>query len=254
MDVVRRVFKKDDVGIDEIHFSEKQFQLVWMLADIADSKKFWQYTVLKPWQKINHWPGIRELGNKRYLQANMRAARAKFGPNVIDCFPVSIVLPTERDVFEREFKRIDRESGGKGQMWMLKVGGKDRGQGISLISHPDQAPTKKRAIVQQYIRYPHLLYGHKYTIRAYVVITSFDPLRLYLYQDGLIHMAINEYNSDASSFKDRYAHLTNPDISKKHKTYAANPRPWYWSVRELMAYVEANGNPGDADLLWARYS
>lgn len=40
-----------------------------------------------------------------------------------------------------------------------------------------------------YISNPHLIHNYKYDLRVYVLITSIDPLRVYMYKDGLVRFA-----------------------------------------------------------------
>jgi len=44
------------------------------------------------------------------------------------------------------------------------------------------------AILLRYITNPLLFYGHKMTFRLYVVVTSLDPLRIYVYNNGLVRI------------------------------------------------------------------
>ena len=55
------------------------YELVWTLADNADGNKYTLYLGLGPQQKVNHFPGIFELGNKRWLNKNLKDARDRFG-------------------------------------------------------------------------------------------------------------------------------------------------------------------------------
>jgi hypothetical protein len=40
-------------------------------------------------------------------------------------------------------------------------------------------------------------------------------------------MATTKYDPNPVHFNNTFMHLTNPDINKKFKPYADNPRPWY---------------------------
>jgi len=47
-----------------------------------------------------------------------------------------------------------------------------------------------------------------------VLLTSLNPLRIYLYDDGLVRFASNKYTNDSSSVSDVFMHLTNYSINK----------------------------------------
>ena len=50
-------------------------------------------------------------------------------------------------------------------------------------------PTDTSVVVQRYISRPYLINDTKFDMRIYVLVTSFHPLVLYLYQDGLVRFA-----------------------------------------------------------------
>ena len=55
------------------------------------------------------------------------------------------------------------------------------------------SPPKGKWLVQRYIDDPLLIYGYKFDLRIYVVVTSFNPLRLYVYEEGLVRFATTPY-------------------------------------------------------------
>jgi len=54
---------------------------------------------------------------------------------------------------------------------------------------------------------PHLINGFKYDIRLYVVVTCFDPVKVYLYHDGLVRFATHKFST--KNVNDKFVHLTN---------------------------------------------
>jgi tubulin polyglutamylase TTLL4 len=63
---------------------------------------------------------------------------------------------------------------------------------------------------------PHLINGLKYDLRVYVLVTSYCPLKVYLYNDGLVRFATEPYSNDPRSVNQKFMHLTNFSINKKN--------------------------------------
>ena len=64
-----------------------------------------------------------------------------------------------------------------------------------------------------------LIDGYKWDLRIYVAVTSINPLRIYVYEEGMARFASEKY--DTKDLKNVYSHLTNYSINKKHHTSVA---------------------------------
>ena len=62
-----------------------------------------------------------------------------------------------------------------------------------------------------------LINKRKFDLRVYVAVTSIDPLRIYIYKEGLVRFASVDYSHDIDSVKNRFIHLTNYSVNKKNK-------------------------------------
>lgn len=67
--------------------------------------------------------------------------------------------------------------------------------------------------MSEYIN-PHLIEGFKYDLRLYVLVTSYDPLKIHIYEEGLVRFATEKYNMDMTNLQNMFIHLTNYSINK----------------------------------------
>ena len=72
-----------------------------------------------------------------------------------------------------------------------------------------------------------LINGLKFDIRLYVLVTGVEPLRIYIYNDGLVRFATEAYQLNDKDKK--FSHLTNYSVNKKSENYVSckqkQPKP-----------------------------
>lgn len=72
--------------------------------------------------------------------------------------------------------------------------------------------------MSDYIKNPFLINDLKFDLRIYVAITGIDPLKIYIYEEGLARFATEPYELTKNDFN-IFTHLTNFSINKKNKKY-----------------------------------
>ena len=70
-------------------------------------------------------------------------------------------------------------------------------------------------MVQQYISRPLLMDGMKFDLRVYVLVSSIDPLRIYVFNEGLVRLATVNYRAVLLKFQIQEA--------KKQRFQVKNP-------------------------------
>merc|ERR1719181_2378297 len=63
----------------------------------------------------------------------------------------------------------------------------------------------------------------KYDLRVYVLVTNFNPLKVYIYDDGLVRFATEKYTKDSKTLSKKFVHLTNFSINKRSSNFVKNP-------------------------------
>lgn len=75
--------------------------------------------------------------------------------------------------------------------YILKPVASSCGRGIKIVDSKQLVNNKQDGAIlaSHYIMNPHLINGLKYDLRVYVLVTSFCPLKVYVYNDGLVRFA-----------------------------------------------------------------
>ncbi|KOC61042.1 Tubulin polyglutamylase TTLL4 [Habropoda laboriosa] len=193
---------------------------------------------LKESQKINHFPGTFQIGRKDCLWLNLSRMMMKHEAKEFGFVPRTYVLPRDLSCFRQVWKKL-----GSKAKWIVKPPASARGTGIKVVHRWSQIPKKRAVVVQQYLSRPKLIRGAKFDLRLYVLVTSFNPLKIYIYPDGLVRFASVKYNDDINYLSDRFMHLTNYSINKTNSTYTNNDcadscTGHKWALRTLWSYLE----------------
>ncbi|XP_054722373.1 tubulin monoglutamylase TTLL4-like [Uloborus diversus] len=188
---------------------------------------------IKHYQKVNHFPGSFHLGRKDKLWANIKRLRERRGHLACDFFPDTFLLPQDHKAL--------KDAWDADKCWILKPPASARGTGVKVIYKWSQIP-KKPMIVQRYLSDPYLINGTKFDLRVYVLVPSIEPLRIYVFQDGLVRFASQKYSLSDKSFSNRFVHLTNYSINRKSSTYTYNEdenscQGHKWTLKAFWTYM-----------------
>ena len=177
------------------------------------------YETLTKYQKVNHFPCSFYMTRKDLMYRQISKLREIHGAKHISFLPKTFILPNEFVYLEDEMKRSPKK------LWICKPAASSQGRGIFVTNNLAEIPHKeKQFVVSEYIDSPLLFNGFKFDLRIYVAVTSVNPLRLYIYEDGLTRFATCKYdtsNDDAGPNKKakKFMHLTNFSVNKKNVNF-----------------------------------
>lgn len=101
-------------------------------------------------------------------------------------------------------------------------------------------------LVSKYIADPLCIDGHKCDVRLYVAVTSFDPLLIYLYEEGLVRLATVKYEKNVENLWNPCMHLCNYSINKYHSDYikatdTCEDVGHKWTFSALLRHLKSQG-------------
>ena len=178
---VYNVFKK-------IGFSFGEGMSDWLVLwshDYPFNKYQKRMKSLKPYQKVNHFPGSGYLTNKLSLSETR-----------LDFIPISFQIPGNKDKF------LEYAKTHKNLSWVQKRN-EHRGVFIKRVEEFDLS--NEGSFIQRYISNPFLIDNRKFDIGIYTVLTSISPLRVYIIGgDALFRFCPQEYHPFDPLIKDKY--------------------------------------------------
>ncbi|XP_074812078.1 tubulin polyglutamylase TTLL5 isoform X5 [Natator depressus] len=223
-------------GFHEVHPNSSDYNLMWTGSHL----KPYLLRTLSDIQKVNHFPRSYELTRKDRLYKNVSRMQYTHGFKTFHILPQTFILPAEYQEFCSSYSK-DRGP------WIVKPVASSRGRGVYLINNPNQISLEENILVSRYINNPLLIDDFKFDVRLYVLVTSYDPLVVYLYEEGLARFATVRYDQGTKNIKNQFMHLTNYSVNKKSGDYVSCDDPEVedygnkWSMSAMLRYLKQEG-------------
>ncbi|XP_036617664.1 probable tubulin polyglutamylase TTLL1 isoform X2 [Trichosurus vulpecula] len=212
-------------------------------------------------QIVNHFPNHYELTRKDLMVKNIKRYRKELEKEgsplaekdengkyiYLDFVPVTFMLPADYNLFVEEFRKSPSST------WIMKPCGKAQGKGIFLINKLSQIKkwsrdsktssfvsqsSKEAYVISLYISNPLLIGGRKFDLRLYVLVSTYRPLRCYMYKLGFCRFCTVKYTPSTSELDNMFVHLTNVAIQKHGDDYN-HIHGGKWTVNNLRLYLES---------------
>lgn len=169
-----------------------------------------RYSTIKSWQKCNHFAAANLMGRKDHFHDRMTELKERVGA-FANFYPESYLLPKDQQMLNEAWKTH--------KLWIIKKAAASRGEGVEVVdSSQSEVPTANDFVIQHYIERPFLITGRKFDLRIYVLVTSIAPLRIYMYNSGLVRFATRPYDPNAPTSEKR-VHLTNFALNKDDENF-----------------------------------
>ncbi|THD70137.1 hypothetical protein [Phenylobacterium sp.] len=149
------------------------------------------------------------LADKSHLAAAL-TARKPLDP--AGRFPETFVLPADRAALVAFARGANAPA-----LYIVKPTRGSGGQGISVTPDVTAVLDQADVVVQRYIDHPYLIEGRKGHCRIYCLITSADPLRAYVYSEGIVRIAPEPYDLSPGRAGGASMHVTNTALHIGHR-------------------------------------
>jgi len=222
----RIIMNVSDTQYDVVRYVGKKI-FNWKLSyngDSTDWDMFWTDNAVQPetlarmqtYQKINHFPGMYSLARKNHLGRNLMRMKKAF-PENYKFFPQTFLLPSEYGEFKMQFNDKKKKT------FIAKPEASCQGRGIFLTRTYESIQPGEHFVVQRYLDKPLLIDKLKFDMRIYVLIAGCDPLKIFLFDDGLARFCTEEYIAPTGENLDNVCmHLTNYAINKDSPNFVFN--------------------------------
>jgi tubulin polyglutamylase TTLL6/13 len=188
---------------------------------------------MEQWQFYNHFPGMWKIAHKVELVRNYNRLQ-NLAPDLYNFHPRSFIVPFQMAEFKSYFNSLHTR---RARTFIVKPDRGSQGKGIFIIQDLDDLTNyRDSAVIQEYLP-PLLVDGFKFDLRIYALVTSVEPLRVYIHREGMARFCTEPYVAPrASNLGHCFAHLTNFSLNKKSENFTSASKR---SLTSVLQSIEA---------------
>ena len=173
--------------------------------------------------------------------------KARF-PDDYNYIPETYLYPDQKDEIFKKFHNYHYDPK---DAWLFKPARDSFGRGIYLLDNYSEIEkaNMKTFLISRYIMNPMKIRNKKFDMRAYVLVTGMNPLKIYFYKDGYLKIPVKNFTLEHEYIRDGCVHITTSDTNLicfegkeyKYDTDIYDEPSNFWSYMFFERYCQRNG-------------
>ena len=221
------------------------YNYLWGFYDKIDSSVKGLYQKQNKYQLIGKFPvdntykdGLNRFYNKQ---------KARF-PDDYNYIPETYLYPDQKQKIYEKFRNYHYNPK---DVWLFKPARDSFGNGIYILNNYTEIKNSqiKNFLISRYIMNPLLIRNKKFDMRAYVLVTGMNPLKIYFYKDGYLKIPVKNFTLDHEYIRDGCVHITTSDTNLvcfegkeyKYDTDIYDEPSNFWSYVFFERYCQRHG-------------
>ena len=185
------------------------YNYLWGYYDQIDSSVEGLYQKQNKYQLIGKFPV--DSTYKDGLNKFYNILKEKF-PNDYNYIPETYLYPDQKQLIYDKFHNYHYDPK---DVWLFKPARDSFGRGIHILDNYTEIEKShnKNFLISRYIMNPMLIRNKKFDMRAYVLVTGMNPLKIYFYKDGYLKIPVKNFTLDHEYIRDGCVHITTSDTN-----------------------------------------
>ena len=185
------------------------FNYLWKMNTNLDPSDKGLYQKKNKYQLIGEFPN--ESTFKDGLNNFYNKLKEKF-PDDYNYIPETYLYPEQKKEIYNKFHNYKYDPK---DVWLFKPAKESFARGVEIIDNYTEIEKSKykHFLISRYIMNPMLIRNKKFDMRAYVLVTGMNPLKVYFYKDGYVKIPVKNFTLDYEYIKDGCIHITTSDTN-----------------------------------------